>query len=132
MEHHYLLWFMTLFTETINVCYSATLHKCSTKFPKIWSHLHILDVRSKTWRKFHAENPQFRSDPWNSLLSGNVCSVHVKWWTTIPGNYAEDYRCHHKKFSHSGNQTPRICTSLLWNSLTSYVCCVSSFTPLPM
>ena len=65
---------------------------------------------------------------WQCIVS--ACELIKK--TTIPGNYAKNIRHHHTKFSHPGYQAPRICTSLLWNSLTSYVCYLSSFTPLAM
>ena len=36
-----------------------------------------------TWSNFCAENPQFMSDLWTSLLSEAFCLMHVNWYTLL-------------------------------------------------
>jgi len=65
-------------------------------FRKCRRHLQMIGAWRMTWSNFHAENPQFLSDLWTSLLSEAFCSMHFNWYTFFyarkkKSNYAENY-----------------------------------------
>jgi hypothetical protein len=63
---------------TMKLCDS---NRASQIFRKCRSHLQMIGAWRMTWSNFHAENPQFLSDLWTSLLSEAFCSMHVNWYT---------------------------------------------------
>ena len=75
-------WFRLLFTtESIGHYFNGEKRECMlyTRGPRFFqicrSQFQILG--SLTWSKFHSKDLQFWSDPWNSLLPGAFCWMHV-------------------------------------------------------
>jgi len=82
--------------QRLYIVRSTELHLCSLCTIKLWdlnrasqifrkcrSHLQMAGAWRMTWSNFRAENPQFLSDLWTSLLSEAFCSMHVNWYTFL-------------------------------------------------